>query len=264
VQFAGVTDIGRVRETNEDSYCLESLLPDGSAWLLAVADGLGGCRGGEVASRTAIVSLLGSLAPHASSAAVAPVERVAEVPGAPAVDGRADGDGWRRRLEAAILEAHARILREAAAAGLTGMGTTLTAAVVHGDRCAWGHVGDSRAYLLRAGRLRRLTSDHSVAGQLVAGGLLAEEAARHHPQRHVLTQALGFPGHLQVETGTAGLEPGDWLILATDGLAATLGAEEIAEVARGARAPLELCRRLVALANERGGPDNITVLAARA
>jgi protein phosphatase len=244
VQFAGVTDIGRVRQTNEDSYCLEELGP-GDTWLLAVADGLGGYQGGEVASRIAIQTIRGEVAQ--------PPRPEPDLP-------------WMRRLETAIGAAHARIALEAAAAGgdLAGMGTTLTAVVVEGIRVFWGHVGDSRAYVLRAGRLRLLTRDHSVTGQLVADGFLAEEAARRHPQRNLLTQALGLPGDITVETGAAELEPGDWLILTTDGLTTVVGGEEIVRSARRVERPLALCERLVALANERGGPDNITVLAARA
>jgi serine/threonine protein phosphatase PrpC len=244
VQFAGVTDIGRVRETNEDSYCLEELGP-GGVWLLAVADGLGGYRGGEVASRIAIQTI---------RAEVARLAR--ESPDAP----------WMRRLEAAIVAAHIRVGEEAASAGgeLAGMGTTLTAVVVDGPRACWGHVGDSRAYLLRGGRLDLLTRDHSVTGRLVADGFLGEDAARRHPQRNVLTQALGLPGEIEVETGGVELGPGDWLILTTDGLTAVVGSEEIARSARRSEVPLSLCERLVALANARGGPDNITVLVARA
>ncbi len=258
MHFAGVTDIGKVRETNEDSYCLEALGPDGGAWLLAVADGLGGCRAGEVASRIAIAAMRDLL--------VAPAEHAARaMAGATATETAPQPDDWPERLRSTIHAAHARILRAAAAEGeLEGMGTTLTAVVVRDQRLYWGHVGDSRAYVLREGRLELLTRDHSVTGQLVADGFLEEEAAHTHPHRNLLTQALGFPGELVVETGVTDLGSGDWLILTTDGLTAVVRGEEIARSARRARAPLPLCERLVALANARGGPDNITIIAARA
>lgn len=244
MQFAGVTDIGKVRETNEDSYCLEELGPAGGAWLLAVADGLGGYRAGEVASRIAIQTMRESVLHGAG----------------------AEGEAWPQRLAGAITAAHERIVAESGSAEgeLGGMGTTLTAVVVDGGRLYWGHVGDSRAYVLRSGRLTLLTRDHSVTGQLIADGFLAEEAARRHPQRNLLTQALGFPGGLEVETGVTELRPGDWLILTTDGLTTVVRSEEIVRSARRAELPLPLCERLVALANARGGPDNITVIAARA
>ena len=258
MHFAGVTDIGKVRETNEDSYCLEAVGADGGAWLLAVADGLGGCRAGEVASRIAIASMRDLLvAPADRPARAVAVGEVPETAAAP--------DDWPDRLRTAIHSAHQRILRAAAAEGeLEGMGTTLTAVVVRDERLYWGHVGDSRAYVLREGQLQLLTRDHSVTGQLVADGFLEEEAAHTHPQRNLLTQALGFPGELAVETGVTDLGAGDWLILTTDGLTAVVRGEEIARSARRAQAPLPLCERLVALANARGGPDNITIIAARA
>lgn len=258
MQFAGVTDIGKVRETNEDSYCLEALGADGGAWLLAVADGLGGCRAGEVASRIAISTMRDLL--------VAPAEHpVGATAGTTAFGGALLLGDWSDRLRSAIHAAHTRILRAAAAEGdLEGMGTTLTAVVVRDQRLYWGHVGDSRAYVVREGRLDLLTRDHSVTGQLVADGFLAEEAAHTHPQRNLLTQALGFPGDLDVETGVTDLGPGDWLILTTDGLTAVVRGEEIARSVQRAETPLPLCERLVALANARGGPDNITIIAARA
>ena len=246
LQFAGVTDIGRVRDTNEDSYCLEELGSADGVWLLAVADGLGGCPDGEVASRIAIQTVRECALRDAR--------------------GAAPGANWPHRLEDAITVAHGRILTESAAdaSDLSGMSTTLTAVVVDGTRLYWGHVGDSRAYILRGGRLTLLTRDHSVTGRLVADGFLGEEAARDHPQRNLLTQALGFPGDLHVETGVTELRTGDWLILTTDGLTAVVAGEEIVRSARRFEVPLPLCERLVALANARGGPDNVTVLAARA
>jgi len=242
LQFAGVSDIGRVRDTNEDSYCLAEIGADGAdggAWLLAVADGLGGYRAGEVASRIAIQTVRERVAGSAGESTPA--------------------------LRAAIYEAHDRISAASATEGdLAGMGTTLTAVVIEGLRVCWGHVGDSRAYLLQGGRLRLLTRDHSVAGELLAFGQIGEDAARRHPQRNLLTQALGIPGDLVVETGVSDLEPGDWLILTTDGLTEVVRGEEISAAAAESLAPEALCERLVALANERGGPDNITVIAARA
>jgi len=239
VQFAGVSDIGRMRETNEDSFCLDPVDDNRGAWLLAVADGIGGYRAGEVASRIAIQTVR----EHLQSGA---------------------GD-WLERLRGAITAAHARVVAASASDGQwAGMATTLTAVVVEGARLFWGHVGDSRAYLVQSGRLRLLTRDHSVAGELLAGGQIGEDAARSHPQRNLLTQALGIPGALEVETGLTELRPGDWLILTTDGLTEVVRGEEIVHSAAESLVPEPLCERLVALANARGGPDNITVIAARA
>jgi serine/threonine protein phosphatase PrpC len=243
VQFAGVTDVGRVRETNEDAFCVWPLPCPGGPVLLAVADGLGGHQAGEVASHLAIHSLQQALA-----------ELCAAGP-----------SGWTELLRSAMAAAHERIRASAAGdAQRSGMGTTLTAAVVEGGRLWWGHVGDSRAYLWRQGLLTRLTEDHSVAGELVRGGHLDERAAAVHPQRHVLTRALGMEAPLPVDTGEAELQPGDWILLATDGLTAVVPAEEIRRACAEASSPDALARSLVDLANHRGGPDNVTVVVARA
>ncbi len=242
VRFAGVSDIGRVRETNEDSYCMEALPPSGRRWLLAVADGLGGCSAGEVASRIAIQALREGLRRR-----------------------RSPGTQWDQRLRSAIEAAHAAVLQAAADPDLVGMGTTLTAVVVQDRRVFWGHVGDSRAYVLHDGGLRLLTRDHSLVGQLAADGWIGEEDARRHPARNVLTQALGMHGGgLSVETGVSDLVPGDWLILTTDGLTTMVPTREIEDSVRAAGPPLSLCEDLVSIANARGGPDNITVIAAQA
>ena len=240
MRFAGITDIGRVRETNEDSYCLEALDDGRELWLLAVADGLGGCNAGEVASHLAIQSLRG----HLSSP---------------------PRQGWTDALSDAVRAAHEEIRQRSERSGEeSGMGTTLTAVVVDGRMAHWGHVGDSRAYVLGAEGARVLTCDHSVAGKLVAEGFLEPDAARQHPQRNILTQALGFPGSVEVETGSVALGPGEWLLVTSDGLTTVVEEREIAGLAQEAGEPLALCERLVALANARGGPDNITVLAALA
>ncbi len=237
LRFAGVSDIGRVRETNEDSYCLAQVAGEAGAWLLAVADGLGGYRAGEVASRIAIQTLRECLSLPAT--------------------------GWTEGLRNVIRAAHEQIAAASAAAGeLAGMGTTLTAVVIDGMRLFWGHVGDSRAYVIQSGRLRLLTRDHSVAGELLAFGQIGEDAARRHPQRNVLTQALGVPGGIEVQTGVTEFASGDWLILTTDGLTEVVRSEEIASAALQYNAPQPLCEHLVDLANQRGAPDNVTVLAA--
>ena len=242
MQFAAISDAGRVRENNEDSYCLGELraplLPAGrQPMLMAVADGLGGLSAGEVASTLAIRILQDQLSD---------------------LDGDPVG-----RLRAAILAAHAAILR-CSGAGAQDMATTMTATIVSGCDLWWGHVGDSRAYLARGGGLIALTHDHSVTGELLAAGRIGREAARLHPRRHVLTQALGIGDEPLVETGTARLQAGDWLILATDGLTAVLRDEEIAQAVGTSDGPGACCKELVALANARGGPDNVTVIAARA
>lgn len=237
MEFAGVTDIGRLRETNEDSCCVVPL--GGVAMLLAVADGMGGHQGGEVASRLA-------------------VQRLKETLSAPS------GRPWREGLLVGALAAHDRIRDQAEAdARLLGMGTTLTAAVIDAPWLAWAHIGDSRAYIWRGGSLRQLTEDHSLVHELVREGRLAESEAMRHPQRNVLTRALGTAELPEVDSGELELKSGDWILLTTDGLTAVVAIEELAAELRQDARPNDVARRLVDLANERGGADNITVVIAR-
>lgn len=237
VEFAGLSDIGRVRAKNEDSYCLVPL-EDGGL-LVAVADGLGGYVGGEVASAIAVDTLR---------------ELVRS------------GRESLKDLKDAVSEAHHRVRQRAVRdPEVAGMATTLTTLVLPSDahRCVWAHVGDSRAYLWRQGNLSMLTHDHSVTGELVADGVIAMDEARFHPQRNLLTRALGIPGDLAVESGSLGIESGDWLVLATDGLTMVLEDAELTGAVAADLAPQELCARLISVVNERGGPDNVTVVAVR-
>jgi len=239
VDFAGVSDIGRMRSKNEDSYCLEEL--DGGGLLLAVADGLGGYLGGEIASAIAVQTVQASL--------------------------RTSRGRIERDLRQAVESANLRVLEAAAAEPtVANMATTLTAAVFTAHRCIWAHVGDSRAYLWHQGDLRLLTQDHSVAGELVSDGVIAMDDVRFHPQRNVLTRALGVTQDLVVDVGSAVVDDGDWLILATDGLTAVVNASELEQTVRMGTAigPRIVCQTLAALANARGGPDNVTILAATA
>jgi protein phosphatase len=226
---AGVTDTGRRRLRNEDAFICEPPL-------FAVADGMGGARAGEVAARLAAAAL---------------EEAGAETRG-------------EQGVTALIVEANRRIWERALAdPATTGMGTTVTAALVdenHGT-VAIGHVGDSRAYLLRNGVLEQLTTDHSLVAELVESGVLTPEEAERHPQRSAITRALGTEPTVQVEVLTIAGEPADLFLLCSDGLPTMLGDEEIAAALDGAeRDPAAAAEALVAAANEQGGEDNITVV----
>jgi serine/threonine protein phosphatase PrpC len=244
VEFAAISDIGRVRQTNEDSCCVWPIPGRPGATLLAVADGMGGHQSGEVASRLAIQCLREHLG---AAAAASP-----RVP-------------WSRHLADAVAAAHEQIRSWAEReATLLGMGTTLTALVVAARQFMWGHVGDSRAYLWREGALRQLTLDHSLVEELVREGRLDEGAALTHPQRHVLTQALGMAAPVSVDTGEGELAPGDWLLLATDVLTGCLSLDEVGGAVASATSAGVLARFLVDTVNARGGPDNVTIVIARA
>jgi protein phosphatase len=233
--FAG-TDVGRVRAGNEDS------LFNGRT-VFAVADGLGGHAGGEVAS----------------AAAVAPLA---------ALDGRgfADPAEAAEALAGAVRQANAAILDQAAGdPGLWGMGTTLTAAAVAGDHhLQLAHVGDSRAYLLRDGSLEQLTTDHTVVGELVRRGRLSPEQAAVHPERSILTRAVGLDPRVPVDTpDPLELAAGDQVLLCSDGLTETVPDAAIAELLSAPGDGDAACRSLIDAANAAGGPDNTTVVLVR-
>lgn len=239
MNYSAATDVGLVRSTNEDSHCILHLA-SWPALLLAVADGMGGCEAGEVASAMAVQALREFL------------ERQ-EAPG-----------DWGDLLRSAISFANRLVYGKASTApGFQGMGTTLTVALCGKDRAYTGHVGDSRAYLIRPGFITRLTEDHSLVAQLVRSGGLSEDEARHHPQRNVLTYALGTEAETRIDIQAHPLLPGDILLLCTDGLTSPVSDPEILEVVSGEEDLDRAARRLVDLALERGGFDNITVLLAK-
>jgi PPM family protein phosphatase len=244
VEIATLTDVGRQRANNEDSYLYWEPDTDQEfsrkGRLAIVADGMGGYEGGQEASRLA-------------------VETVRFV-----YDNSFDGDP-QQSLIAAFDAAHAAIQRYAIEhIEFQGMGTTCTALSILDGKLYFAHVGDSRLYLVRSKTISRLTRDHSYVGRLVESGIVRAEDAETHPQRHILTAALGsgrevlpdVPGQPLV------LEQADSLILCTDGLWSLVSEQEIADAVRSV-SPSESSAALVKMALERGAPDNITVLILR-
>ncbi len=220
------TDTGFVRANNEDSF-----LVDNEHVLYAIADGMGGHRGGEVASRTAIEAL------RASVAAGLSVQDAIDRANAAVID-RATGDEE-----------------------LTGMGTTMTAVVVAGGRqLLIGHVGDSRAYLLHDGILRRITDDHSLVEELVREGRLTPEQAESHPQRAIVTRALGVDTVVDVDLYTTEVAAGDRILLCSDGLTTMVRDRDIERLLRGDTDPQRAAEILVDAANRAGGEDNTSVV----
>ena len=223
------TDIGRHRTRNEDSMLVREPL-------FAVADGMGGHRGGNVASAMTVETL----------------ERV------PVPDG---GPGSVDRVRDAILEANRSVLeRGEADRDLQGMGTTVTAAIVSGERAEFLHVGDSRAYLVRNGAIQQLTEDHTVAQDWVRRGRFTAEEAEHLPQRSILTRALGVDDDVEVDHLSVDLHDRDRFLICSDGLSNMLSDERIRDVLATAPSPQEAADRLVSGANDAGGDDNITVV----
>ena len=221
------SDTGRQRRANEDSFFVR-------APLFVVADGMGGAQAGEVASRLAAETLARGLPD----------------------DGTAE-----QRLEARVREANSRIHEVSQGdRALNGMGTTITAAYLDGDELALAHVGDSRAYLLRDGELSRLTRDHTLVEELVRRGELTEEEAAEHPQRSIITRALGPEPDIDVDLHSHRVQAGDVLLLCSDGLTGMISEAEIERLLEGAASLGDAGRALVAAANEAGGRDNITVV----
>jgi serine/threonine protein phosphatase PrpC len=225
---AGRTDAGRKRRRNEDAFVLEPPL-------FAVADGMGGAQAGEVASRLAAAAFREF---H-----------------------EADGLEPEERVTAIIQEANQRIYDRARSdAQVSGMGTTITAALVTNESVAIGHVGDSRAYRLRQRTLEQLTEDHSLVADLVRSGRLKPEEADTHPQRSVITRALGTDPTVDVDTFSVPAEPGDVFLLCSDGLTTMVGDEEIVETIEKASTLEQATKALVKAANRAGGEDNVTVV----
>jgi len=240
IEVASLTDVGRQRANNEDSFAYwepqseEEFQRRGR--LAVIADGMGGYEGGQEASRIAVQTV---------------VEWYSE----------SSGEDAQAVLIEAFAEAHRRI-REYAEEHLElhGMGTTCTAVAVIGRQIFFAHVGDSRLYLVHGDSLTRLTRDHSYVGRLVESGIVRSEDAEKHPQRHILTSALGSGRDVIPDKAEriVRLETGDSLLLCTDGLWSQVTEQEITSSLQK-KSAAEACALLVNLALQRGGPDNITV-----
>jgi protein phosphatase len=230
------TDKGRVREGNEDSHYAGSTM-------FAVADGMGGHVAGEVASQRAL-------------------EPVEELNG----NQFADPEDAQAALVDAIAQANRSVIADAAAnPNLSGMGTTLTAVMLRNGRLHLAHVGDSRAYLLRPGEaISQLTTDHTLVEQLIREGRISRDEAATHPQRSVVTRAIGIDREVEVDSlAPLELQPGDQVVLCSDGLTGPVGDDEMAAVLEAEPDGDAATSKLIAMANERGGPDNITVVLLR-
>jgi serine/threonine protein phosphatase PrpC len=226
--YSGVTDPGRRRRRNEDAYVA---VPP----LFAIADGMGGAQAGEVASGLAAAVL----------------------------EEATGDDRGEERVAALIQEANRRVFqRSNEDAATSGMGTTMTVALVDNadGTIAFGHVGDSRAYRVRGGELEQLTDDHSLVGELVRSGRLSPEEAESHPQRSVITRALGTEPDVDVDTFTVEAEPEDIYLLCSDGLTDMVSQRDILAAVEASTDLDDAARALVNAANAGGGEDNITVV----
>ncbi|MFO0624046.1 MAG: PP2C family serine/threonine-protein phosphatase [Polyangiales bacterium] len=257
VQIAGLTDVGRIREHNEDNLLIADLNVRGrdgalvdstvevgpAGLLLAVCDGMGGALAGEVASQMAVDVVHGIVQDGATPT---------------------DDDGFAQKLVAAVQEAGARIYLAAKTnRNQHGMGTTATVAGVSGTRVYVGQVGDSRAYLMRRGKLRQITKDQSLVSKLIEAGQLTEDEAESYEHAHIILQALGTSDAVCVDLSYADLHKGDVLMLCSDGLSGLATPQQIREILASGAPPMRCAEQLIDAANDAGGHDNITVVVAR-
>ncbi|MGH7255918.1 MAG: Stp1/IreP family PP2C-type Ser/Thr phosphatase [Nitrospirales bacterium] len=244
---AGLTDIGRVRGSNQDAFAVLNSL---GVWI--VADGMGGHAGGDVASRLAVDAVVRTI--QASPLAVTATPNVA----------RPDPGTLREALEQAVAAANQTIFHEAGRQeDLAGMGTTLV--ILHLTRepvpiATIAHVGDSRAYRFRRDALTQLTEDHAVVDEYRRQGLMSSAEAKRHPLRNALSRAVGTDPHVQPDIASFSVDPEDLFLLCTDGLTKMLEDDDIVSILRTPRPPQHLCATLVEAANQRGGEDNVTVV----
>ncbi|MEO6951358.1 MAG: Stp1/IreP family PP2C-type Ser/Thr phosphatase [Polyangia bacterium] len=261
LHLVGRTDVGLVREHNEDNFACVRLEDDSRdvdallhhhiaapGTLLVVCDGMGGAAAGEVASTMAVATL-----PE--------VMRAAHIPAPPAGVVDDERSMLARKLRHAAEEANRRIfLEQQANPARAGMGTTMTAALLRGDQAIIAQVGDSRCYIYRAGRLVQCTRDQSLVNQLLETGQITVEQAKYFEHSNVILQALGVQEDVEVQLSRVTLRRGDRILLCSDGLVGVIADEEIAAVMGSVADPAEAARLLIELANGAGGPDNITVV----
>jgi protein phosphatase len=228
----GKTDKGLVRKENEDAFCIEKELG-----LLAIADGMGGHASGEVASKMAIEILKESL--------------------------KEESQPCLGKLRSGVKLANRRVYEAAQSQSqLNGMGTTLTALQLDGNRLSIAHVGDSRAYLIRGGVIEQITDDHTIVSEQVARGMMTKEEAARSGMRNILSRALGIASEVDVDVEELTVLEGDQLALCSDGLTEMISEDEILSEVQSTKRPDLACDELVNLANQRGGEDNVTVIVA--
>lgn len=233
-EFSTGTDTGRVRPHNEDTVGVKRLPTADRPGLYIVADGMGGHKSGDVASKLAVNTVLREFDNHASQ----------------------DYHGWLRRT----LETANQVVYQYNVTLESNMGTTLVAALVIGLEIHLAHVGDSRAYLISGDQIWQITNDHSVVKELLRAGAITPEVAEHHPSKHMLTQAIGLDETVHVESSLISAQPGDYLVLCSDGLSNEVTDEQLLTIVNGAHSADEACEQLMNAADQAGAHDNVTVI----
>ncbi len=238
MKLSAHTDTGRVRSSNQDSYAVGEL-PDGGAWAV-VCDGMGGYAGGNIASSVAVDVISENIKEN--------------------FRGTMSLSSVKNMLTGAIDSANASILRRAAKdEKLKGMGTTVVVVVCYGGNAVVSHVGDSRCYLISDGNLTQITRDHSLVQELVDAGCITDAEAHTHPNKNIITRALGIADTVEIDFSQVKFDEGDMLLLCTDGLTNHVSDEEITKCISDGHIS-DYSAGLVSLANDNGGTDNITAV----
>jgi PPM family protein phosphatase len=244
ISFKAISDVGRKRSANEDSY-----FADGDLNLFVVADGMGGHAAGEVASKIAVESIQDFVRFTNNDKDITwPYE----------FDESLSMAG--NRLKTAIQSAHAKVLEATSQKKeFQGMATTVVAILVNDERAQVAHVGDSRAYMVREDRLIQLTSDHSWVNEQLRTGAITSQQARNHPYRNIVTRALGGPNPVDVDVNEEPLQDGDIILLCSDGLNTMITDEDILNIIARNKEDIDAaCQELISTANQNGGEDNVT------
>ena len=237
----GITDRGKIRGENQDTYRL-LILQDENLAVLVVCDGMGGASAGALASEIACNEFF----TYVENALV---------------EGETDfGAIMLKGVESANSAVYSQSLFSPET---RGMGTTLVAAIVRGDECVIANVGDSRAYLIGNGSIMRVTRDHSLVEDMVALGELTRDQARTHPKKNLITRALGIDSSVKCDIFEASLGDGDMILLCSDGLSNMIRDEEILKAVKSSKPPEDLCKKLLKTTLRRGAPDNVTIVAVK-
>ncbi|MFA5783500.1 MAG: Stp1/IreP family PP2C-type Ser/Thr phosphatase [Phycisphaerae bacterium] len=237
-RWSCISDKGMAREQNEDACTADERLG-----LFIVSDGMGGHAGGAQASQIVIESLPVILGDR--------LEKIKSK----------SSSSIRREIKRSIVELNKKVLAEGANGnGHRNMGATLVMAMINDGRWYIANVGDSRAYLLRRGKLQQLTKDHTFVNELVQAGYIEPTQASEHPDRNVITQCVGFDENIKPMVRSMAIKKGDKILLCSDGLTTVTTDEEISDIIKTHREPQDACKTLIARANQAGGPDNITVM----
>jgi PPM family protein phosphatase len=244
ITYKAISDVGRKRSANEDSY-----FADGDLNLFVVADGMGGHAAGEVASKIAVEAIQDFIRFTNNDKDITwPYE----------FDESLSMAG--NRIKTAIQSAHAKVLEATSQKKeFQGMATTVVAILVNGEKAQVAHVGDSRAYMVREDRLIQLTSDHSWVNEQLRTGAITSQQARNHPYRNIVTRALGGPNPVDVDVNEEPLQDGDIILLCSDGLNTMILDEDILSIINRNKEDIEAaCQELITTANQNGGEDNVT------